>query len=91
MKLVDEIIKNIKQPVRAIWSNGVPPDPDIMVIERKELEDVITAKLNPVREALQELLSFDGGPGAVWDAIKYDTAREKALVVLALLSEEKLR
>ena len=53
--------------------------------DKKDTASRIAVKLEPMKNALQELLACDGGPGADWDALKYGPAREKAVASLAKL------
>jgi len=87
MKLAKDIVAAAEKKYGNVHYEDGTLSLDLIMADAEEWQSIIAAKLELVKKALQELLSFDGGPGAVWDAQRYDIARERALVILALLSE----
>ena len=77
MKLAREIVKEARMPWHRKWvRNRIPTS--LIIIPEDMLEDIIAAKLEPVRDVLESLVEY----------AKLEGKSCSATSILALLSEE---
>jgi len=86
MKLAKQIVKEARMPWHREWEgNRIPPP--LIIIPEDMIEDIIAAKLMPVRDAIQFVLNDSKEE---WSGTMLTNKTDKALCeILDMLSDEE--